>query len=371
MALQIYPGQQMMQDAPKLFKELKRVEVFDSRKTGGWTEEEVARLAMQELGEIGSVLLIVNTKKAAINLFKQLENHIQAKLFHLSTNMCAAHRMENIAKIKKCLTNNEPIVCVSTQLIEAGVDIDFGTVIRYLAGLDSIAQAAGRCNRHGVRTNKGRVFVVNPRDENLDKLKDIKIGRDVTDRLLGDYKNSPDQFDEDILSLKAMESYYQYYFHGQTEKMCYPVNKNSIIGREDNLLELLSQNSLSVAEYRRKNNNSPPGIPLRQAFMSAAKAFQAIDSPSRGIIVPYGDIGKNIINDLCSAKYIQQQYRLLKEAQRFSINVFPNVLDELIRQKAIQEVQKDSGVFYLDEHYYSEEFGMSTSKEKNMEFLST
>lgn len=368
-ALQITPGQQMMPDVQKLFKELKRVEVYDYRKIGGWTNEEVADLAAQELQETGSVLLIVNTKKAAVNLFKQLQSHSHAKLFHLSTNMCAAHRMENIAEIKRGLAVNKPIVCVSTQLIEAGVDIDFGTVIRYVAGLDSIAQAAGRCNRHGARPNKGRVFVVNPKEENLDKLRDIKIGREVTDRLFGDYKNCPEQFDKDILGLKAMESYYQYYFYNQQEKMCYPVNKNSIIGRDDNLFNLLSLNSLSVDEYRRKNNNSFPDIPLRQAFMSAAKEFQAINSPSRGIIVPYGNKGKKLIHELCSARYFKEQYTLLKEAQRFSINIHPRVLDELIRQKAIHEVQRDSGVFYLDERYYSEEFGMSTSMEKNMEFL--
>ena len=79
------------------------------------------------------------------------------------------------------LDRRESVLCVSTQLIEAGVDVDFGAVIRYAAGLDSIAQAAGRCNRNG-RNAIGRVHIVNPReqDESLERLLDIRIGRDKT-----------------------------------------------------------------------------------------------------------------------------------------------------------------------------------------------
>jgi len=93
--------------------------------------------------------------------------------------MCPAHRMNVIDAIKICLdpANPKPVICVSTQLIEAGVDIDFGCVIRYLAGLDSIAQAAGRCNRNGLRMKPGRVLVVNPSQENLERLPDIRIAK--------------------------------------------------------------------------------------------------------------------------------------------------------------------------------------------------
>jgi CRISPR-associated endonuclease/helicase Cas3 len=63
--------------------------------------------------------------------------------------MCPAHRLQSLEEIKDCLKKKQLVICVSTQLIEAGIDIDFGSVIRCLAGLDSIAQAAGRCNRNG------------------------------------------------------------------------------------------------------------------------------------------------------------------------------------------------------------------------------
>lgn len=71
------------------------------------------------------------------------------KIFHLSTNMCPAHRLDVLARIRKALENQEKVICISTQLIEAGINISFNNVFRILAGLDSIAQAAGRCNRHG------------------------------------------------------------------------------------------------------------------------------------------------------------------------------------------------------------------------------
>src|SRR5690606_33961785 len=100
------------------------------------------------------------------------------------TSMCPAHRLNELGVIKDKLAQKEPVICVSTQLIEAGVDIDFGAVIRYLAGLDSIAQAAGRCNRHGHREGLGNVWVVNPKEESLDKLKAIAIGAETAQRVL-------------------------------------------------------------------------------------------------------------------------------------------------------------------------------------------
>ncbi len=367
-ALQITPGQQMMPDAQKLFKELKRVEVYDQRKVGGWNEHEVAELAEQELRETSSVLIVVNTKKAAVNLFKKLRDHPKADVFHLSTNMCPAHRMNVLDNIKMCLPDKKPVICVSTQLIEAGIDIDFGSVIRYLAGLDSIAQAAGRCNRNGVRPKMGRVFIVNPRDENLDKLEDIKIGRDMAERVLDEFREDSKQFDEDILGLKAMERYYNYYFYDRKEEMCYKVGSNSVVGRSGNLFDLLSINSISVNEYQRINAFFPR-VPLRQSFMTASKAFRAIDSPTRGIIVPYGTVGQRIIDELCASGNLEKQYKLMKEAQRYSVNVFPYMLEKLSNEQIIREVQKGTGILYLDRHYYSDTYGISESPVNEMEIL--
>jgi len=366
-SLTITPEQQMIEDVKTLFRRLKRVEIHDKRKVGGWTENEVAELAEEEVQTNHSVLIVVNTKTSAQNLYRQLRGIKTAEAYHLSTNMCPAHRMDVLKTIKDRLEDKKPTICVSTQLIEAGVDIDFGAVIRYLAGLDSIAQAAGRCNRHGLRPT-GNVYIVNPQDEDLTKLDDIRIGKENAERVLDEYKIDPNKFDEDILSPAMMNLYYTYYFYARKEKMNYPVGSNSVVGREDNLFDLLSNNRLSVQEHERIHG-SPPALPLRQSFQTASKAFRAIDSPTRGIIVPYGEKGKKIINDLCSAFDLDKQYGLLKKAQRYSVNVFPRTFEELGRQTAIHEAQEGTGVFYLDAQYYSDDIGLSTKIVNEMEIL--
>lgn len=366
-ALQITPEQQMTPNIKRLFKELKRVEVYDRRKTGGWTVEEVAELAKKELDETGSVLAIVNTKKAAVDLFQKLKTNVKAEVYHLSTNMCPAHRMEVLESVKKHLSDKKPVICVSTQLIEAGVDIDFGSVIRYLAGLDSIAQAAGRCNRNGLRSQPGHVFILNPKEENLGNLQDIKIGRDIAERVLNDFLSTPEEFDGDILGPKAMKRYYHYYFYARKEEMSYKVGANSGISRADNLFELFSTNKLSVDAYQRISQ-SQPSIMLRQSFMSASKEFQVINSPTRGVVVPYKE-GAEIFSQLCAAKNLEKQYQLLKKAQRYSVSIFSHLFDELLQKKALHEVQEGTRVFYLDKRYYTAEYGLSKDPVGEMDFL--
>lgn len=104
-----------------------------------------------------------------------LKDMTDRPVYQLSTNMCAQHRLDLIAKIKTELQNNIPIICISTQLIEAGVDVDFHRVIRSYSGIDSIVQAAGRCNREGKR-DKGQVTLVNltNEEENISRLTEIK-----------------------------------------------------------------------------------------------------------------------------------------------------------------------------------------------------
>ena len=353
-ALEIQPEQQMIPDVKELFKKLRRVEVFDRRKVGGWSDEEVMELAKQELRAMGSVLIIVNTRKSARSLYQKIFEKKIAKVYHLSTNMCPAHRLKVLNDVKKRLSKKQPVICVSTQLIEAGVDIDFGSVIRHLAGLDSIAQAAGRCNRNG-RLAPGNVWIVNPNNENLDNLKDIKIGVNITERVLDEFKDNPEAFENDMLGLNMMEEYYKYYFYDRKDEMKYPVGKTSPVGRDDNLFNLLSVNTISVEECQR-TTASMPAIPFRQSFQTASKAFHAIDSLSQGVIVPYKK-GKQIIIVLCGAFEVEKQYKLLKEAQRYSVNLFSSEFKKMVDESAIQEVQKGAGIFYLDDQYYSNQFG--------------
>lgn len=365
-ALRIPAGNELMPDVKKLFDELKRVEVKNRRKPGGWTNEEIAALAMEETRRAGSCLVIVNTKNAAQALYRLCKQPDGIPLYHLSTSMCPTHRRAILAEIRERLEQQLPVLCFSTQLIEAGVDVDFGAVIRFTAGLDSIAQAAGRCNRSGLR-DIGTVHVVNPQDERIEMLQDICIGRDKAERVLDEYEDNPLQFGNDRIGLEAMKRYYMYYFFDRQGEMDYPLSTKTI-GHEDTLLNLLSGNSLAVHEHGKRTGQAP-NIYLRQSFMSAAKAFKAIDAPTRGVIVQYGKEGQAIVAELCAAYLPDKEFDMLRRAQQFTVNVFPNVLERLSTAGAVREVQEGTGILYLDYRYYSDEFGLSETPVRNMEAL--
>ena len=368
-ALRIKSEQQMVPDVGALFKDLKRVEIFDRRKIGGWTDSEVKELVADELKKTGSVLIVVNTKKSAASLYAVLHEASLGDVLHLSTSMCPAHRMKVLNSIRQHLLEEVPIVCVSTQLIEAGVDVDFGSVVRYLAGLDSIAQAAGRCNRNGRRPEGGRVYIINPVAEKLNKLRDIKIGQGVTEKILYEFKIDPKKFDHDIIGPKAMKQYYQYYFYRRADEMSYNLAGKSAVGRDDDIFSLLSTNSISLAEYRRTHNNDNPAIPLQQSFMSAAKSFQPIEALTRGVVVPYEQEGIEIIADLCAAESLENLYPILKKAQRYTVNLFFYKFDDLVEAGIVHEVRAGMGIFYLDEQYYSKDYGVSDQRMNHMNLL--
>lgn len=365
-ALKIPAGNELMPDVKKLFDELKRVEVKNRRKPGGWSNDEIATLAMEETRRAGSCLVIVNTKNAAQALYRLCKEQEHIPLYHLSTSMCPTHRKEILTEIRMRLDKQFPVLCFSTQLIEAGVDVDFGAVIRFTAGLDSIAQAAGRCNRNG-RRDIGIVHVVNPKDENIDMLPDIFIGREKAERVLDEYEDNPLQFESDRIGLEAMKRYYMYYFFDRKSEMSYPLAQKHI-GHDDTLLNLLSSNSVAVCEHKKRRGQAP-NIYLRQSFMSAAKAFKAIDAPTRGVIVRYGKEGKAIVAALCAAYLPDKEFDLLRRAQQFTVNVFPNVLERLTKAGAVREIQDGTGILYLDYRYYSDEFGLSETPVRNMEAL--
>ncbi|CAH2030722.1 CRISPR-associated helicase Cas3' [Trichlorobacter ammonificans] len=347
------------ENVDELFLNLHRARIEDRCKDGGWTVDDIADEAMKELADSGSVLVIVNKKSQAKELYTKLKARTD-QVYHLSTSMCPAHRIRVLDKIKACLDPDkpQPVICVSTQLIEAGVDVDFGSVIRYLAGLDSIAQAAGRCNRNG-RRETGRVLIVNQAGENLDRLPEMKVAQEITRRVLREFRDDPMAFDENLQSPRVMERYYFYYFFNRSHEMAFPVSSRNIRGMTgtSDLLTLLSTNNDAVQIYMNTQRNAPT-IPLRQAFMSAAEAFRVIDSPTEGVIVPYME-GERIVAKLMTCPE-EDRARLLKEAQRYSVNLFPHEMKKLKDTRALTEVWAGSGVFYLDERHYSEEFGISS-----------
>ena len=347
------------QDLDKLFDELSRVEIRFNEKSGGWNVENAGAFLLEQFQTTPSCLFIVNTKKWAQELYQycQRQNVPPEALFHLSTNQCAVHRKAIFDTIKARLKNKQPVICISTQLIEAGVDISMTCVIRALGGLDSIAQAAGRCNRHGEKDGKGQVWVLNLQEQDFTQiLPDIQAGKTHAERVFRDFAG------QDILQPAAMERYFEYYFYQRSDEMVYSI-QNSATG---SLLDWLSDNALNP--YGEKNNQRSKPLPLlMQSFKSAGRAFQAIDAPTHAVIVPYGE-GAELIAKLCGEWNPQEMHRTLQKAQRYSVNVFPNVWDKLQKENALHETIEGSGIYYLKERYYNDEFGLSLDETSEMTF---
>ena len=348
------------QDLDKLFDELSRVEIQFNEKVGGWNVEEAGTFLLKQFQVAQNCLFIVNTKKWAQELYQycKAQNVPSETLFHLSTNQCAAHRKTIFDAIKARLKNKEPVICISTQLIEAGVDISMACVIRALGGLDSIAQAAGRCNRHGEKKGKGQVWVLNLQEQDFTQiLPDIQAGKTNVERVFRDFAG------QDILQPAAMECYFEYYFYQRSDEMAYSV-ENSATG---SLLDWLSDNSLNP--YGEKNNKRSKKLPLlMQSFKNAGRAFQAIDAPTRSVIVPYEE-GAELIAKLCGEWEPKEMYHTLQKAQRYSVNVFPKVWDKLQKENVLHETIEGSGIYYLKERHYNDEFGLSLDETSDMTFL--
>lgn len=207
--------------------------------------------------------------------------------------MCPAHRKDVFSGndeqegLIQRLAKGERIICVSTQLIEAGVNISFECVVRSLAGLDSIAQAAGRCNRHG-KDERRNVYIVRASDEVLTHLPDIKIGAEKTERVLQEFRDNPALLGNDLLSSVAIARYFEYYFHHIEDKMHYPIKKLE----QKNLFDLIDRNRYYVDAYRLKHAKQPEVL-NHYAIATAEKYFEAISNNATAVIVPYGHKGSD------------------------------------------------------------------------------
>lgn len=340
--LAMAPNSELIGNVSYRFEQLNRVKISNKYRPQGWNEKELTNLAVDEYKDKGNCLFIVNTKQWAQQLFHSCKEYVDRRcLFHLSTSLCPAHRKLKLKKIKRHLNWELPVLCISTQLIEAGVDVDFNSVIRFLAGLDSIAQAAGRCNRNG-RRPQATVHVVNPDQENIEMLHDIKEGREQALRIFSESS-------DDLLAPDVMERYFEYYFYSRADEMVYPVNPEQA-GRTDSLLNLLAEN---------RGNIAVTDLLLKQSFMTAGTIFQVIDAPTQAVIVPYRK-GKEIIAKLCAAFDPVKDYALLSKAQQYSVNVFPNVWKKLKDCNAVSPIQPGLDIYALDERYYNDDFGLST-----------
>jgi CRISPR-associated endonuclease/helicase Cas3 len=346
---------EMVKDIHHISESFKRVNVIDRTTPRGFGAAEISQLINTTMNEVSSTLIILNTKTAVRKLFDELSAEHNANIngytiFHLSTGMCAAHRKDVLANLKDALRNRQRVVCVSTQLIEAGVDISFDCVIRSLAGLDSIAQAAGRCNRHG-KDESRNVYIIKAADEVLNHLKEIKIGADITKRVLDDFKKNPEKFEHDLLSQSSIKHYFKYYFKQVEGEFDYP-----ILEIKKTAFDLLNANRDLYSAYRHKHGESL-ALVSRQSFATAEGYFNVIDSPTKDILVPYNEKARNLILELNGDMDTKKLGSLLKTAQQFVISIYEHELRKLEKNGDIYMLLHGK-IHALREVAYSEYFGL-------------
>lgn len=342
----------------------RRVEIEDKTNLipGGMEIEDAKHFIWKAFQRYGQVLVILNTKAAALNLYEALkaDENADCELFHLSTNMCPENRRDELEAVKKALEEGRKIICVSTQLVEAGVDFSFGCVIRSLAGLDSIVQAAGRCNRHKERQDGlGKVYIIQmaKNAEIISKMPEMATARDACVEFLGKWEELQENSQDKLDSENAVKRYYEIYYkklaatdHNFTK---YPIEK-----ADTTLIELLGGNPTGSNQYVRSHGNKKPEMLLKQAFHTAGENFQVIEEDAKiTVVVPYNEEAEELIAELGSAKTDAfAKKRLLHQMQCYTVGISQIMRDKL--GNAVYPVG-DTGVLALNKSYYDNKTGVS------------
>ncbi|MCD8153654.1 MAG: CRISPR-associated endonuclease Cas3'' [Clostridiales bacterium] len=364
---------ELVPDVNTLYKQLKRVEYLPQLQQR--TYQDAADDIAAMVRENRSVLTIVNTKAIALRIYESVSQRLMSSGYrltevqqglsdeelevraktcngdevlcvHLSTLMCPMHRKEILRWVKAWLKEHRLVCCVSTALIEAGINVSFPVVVRSLAGIPSIIQAGGRCNRN-FEWKLGQVYLWDLADENLKSLPDIQKGKLLSRSLLNNGANA-----DSLGSPEIVEAYFRKEEAYTKEVELYPYP-----AWETNLVTMLSDNrncaniGKNIPEFLSKR--------LRQSFRTAGKAFQVIDQRTKSVLVPYGK-GAELIQMLESRHTMQEEIACLKEAQQYSVNLYEQMFDRLAREGALHALG-ETGVVVLQAEYYNADTGVSTT----------
>lgn len=300
------------EEVQELYRSLKRNRIrFSENLNSQSSWDEIAG----QLQQYERVLCIVSDRKSCRELYTLMPQGT----YHLSGLMCGQHRSDKIDEIKKKLKDGSPVRVISTQLVEAGVDIDFPVVYRALAGLDSIAQAAGRCNREGLLPELGEVIVFNPPRE-------APIG----------------------ILRKAVET---------TKSI---VMENATAGSDHTMFERFFE----TLYWKAKSLDGQGIVALLDPqhndlsecsifFRTAASKFKIIDDEQKVVLVRYKE-GDNLINILKSEGPSRELMRML---QRYTVTMRQPDFEELRRTKVVEELYPN--IFALSSAMnYSEDIGL-------------
>ncbi|MPL98965.1 hypothetical protein SDC9_45177 [bioreactor metagenome] len=352
----IHVKNEIVENLPDVVKAFKRTEIIDKVKDGKMSREDLKFFVGNIMDMNQSLLIILNTKRVAKELYAELDtSNVGATVYHLSTSMCAKHRMDVLEKVRNDLDDGKKVICVSTQLIEAGVDVSFECVIRSLAGIDSIAQAAGRCNRNGEK-KIGNVYIIDYGDEKLGNLSEIEKGQKVTRQKLIDLANEQGENKVDLLSPEVIKLYFEKYYNEIESLLDYPLQ---IVGGNMNTTMVnVLLGCPFMNEYISKSKENRSKVTLLQAAHSyAAEQFFVIDQNTKSIIVPYDKVGEEIIADLNRPYGIEKLSVLLKKAQQYTVNVYENDFKKLSESKALRYLY-DGSIYTIVPSAYSKFYGI-------------
>lgn len=310
---------ELIPDSDELFGKFKRTELHCLP----LNEELAAEQLAAELCQYEQVLCIVNTRKQAQAICKEMPDDT----IHLSRNMYSQHLMGEINRIRTLLSEGKPVRVVSTQLIEAGVDIDFPIVYRAFAGLDSIVQAAGRCNREG-KLKIGHVYVFKFEGEQARGL--VGKGQNELSNLLFSYSL-------DELATPSLLKIYFEHFYGRNSTMDKPAT-------HDLLYQNAHQCKFQFEQYSRNFR------------LIDDKGTESLLVPLEGGATIYEKLQKN-------EKLTLSDYRMM---QRFSVGVSSFIAEQIEKQGGIEEINE---VKILNKTFYNKHYGVVVDGAWSEEFL--
>lgn len=290
------------------FQFFKRVQIKSLQKI---SEDEL----IQRIEAERQSLCILNTKKRAQKIYQRVCGE---GVYHLSTTMYPAHRKKMISEIRDRLKKNEKCIVISTSLVEAGVDLDFQSVYRQLAGVDSIIQAAGRCNREGSKPVKESITYIFRFDER-EYVPGQRQQINVTESLLEDKMN--------LEELESIELYFEMLYHFRGESL----DKKRILN-----------------EF--KNSNFP--------FSKVAKEFRLIEENTKTILIAREEKAKMILEEL-QMKGITK--KLMREMGQYCVNLYESDFNKMYAAGMLQEISADMNEEYFvlcDNQKYTEEMGL-------------
>lgn len=272
----------------ELYQTLRRVKVSDR---GALSDETLAA----EISACEQVLIIVNTRGHAQKLFQRLPKG--RGNFHLSALMCPAHRQRVLKVARFRLRQGKVVRLISTQLIEAGVDIDFPRVYRALAGIDSLAQAAGRCNREG-RWAEGELHVFRSEHQRAERY--FRETAQIAEQVLELHR-------DDALGLESVKRFFTLYYQGHRPPDGPRWDTKDITG------------SFKLA-------GSTPKLPFQFQYKEVAEKFRLIENEQVPVLIPFDDKARSLLATLCDES-IPLHRALLRGLQRYTVQIYQPEFD--------------------------------------------